>query len=36
MFTDILIVLILITVWLETLMRPICQLPSFSDLIAYL
>ena len=36
MFIDILIVSILTTVCLETLMRPICQLQRFSDLIAYI
>ena len=35
MFIDILIVSILTTVWLVPLMRPICQLQRFSDLIAY-
>ena len=35
-FIDILIVSILTTVWLETLMRPICQLQRFSDPVAYL
>ena len=35
MFIDILIVSILTTVWLVTLMRPICQLQRFSDLIAH-
>ena len=35
MFIDILIVSILTNFWLETLMRPICQLQRFSDLIAY-
>ena len=31
MFIDILIVSILTTVWLVTLMRPICQLQRISD-----
>ena len=31
MFIDILIVSILTTVWLETVMRPICQFQRFSD-----
>ena len=34
MFIDTLIVSILTTVWLVTLMRPICQLQRLSDLIA--
>ena len=36
MFIDILIVSISTTVQLESLIRPICQLQRFSDLIAYL
>ena len=36
LFIDILIVSILTTVWLETLMRDICQLQRLSDPIAYL
>ena len=36
MFFDILIVSILTTVQFESLIRPICQLQRFSDLIAYL
>ena len=35
MFIDILIVSISSTVQLESLIRPICQLQRFSDLIAY-
>ena len=35
MFIDILIALILTTVWLVTLMRPICQLQRFSDVISH-
>ena len=36
MFIDILIVSLSTTVQLESLIRPICKLQRFSDLIAYL